>query len=208
MTVATAQPASRPTRRELEQDLIHGGRPRGERTPDRLDVYEGRQITIRDNRGACSHAAYCTDGLPSVWRTALEPWIDADGASKDDIVSTIRRCPSGALTYAEDGAIESDCHDEPEIRIARDGPYEVRGGIDLKDVTFGAGASHEHYVLCRCGQSLNKPFCDGSHWYAGFKDDEGRTISEANRGAVAEDAWIAVGDIYILIAAKLDLYFM
>ncbi|MGO9781098.1 MAG: CDGSH iron-sulfur domain-containing protein [Streptosporangiaceae bacterium] len=32
------------------------------------------------------------------------------------------------------------------------------------------GASAEHYALCRCGQSRNKPFCSGMHWYAGFRD--------------------------------------
>ena len=32
------------------------------------------------------------------------------------------------------------------------------------------GASLEHYSLCRCGQSQNKPFCCGMHWYADFHD--------------------------------------
>lgn len=38
---------------------------------------------------------------------------------------------------------------------------------------FGEGASTEHYALCRCGASRNKPFCDGSHWEANFQDPEG-----------------------------------
>ena len=32
------------------------------------------------------------------------------------------------------------------------------------------GASLEHYSLCRCGKSQNKPFCSGMHWYADFHD--------------------------------------
>ena len=38
-------------------------------------------------------------------------------------------------------------------------------------VAMGEGASEEHYTLCRCGASKNKPFCDGSHWHVGFKDE-------------------------------------
>ena len=48
--------------------------------------------------------------------------------------------------------------------------FRAGGGIDLADVAFGKGASLEHYTLCRCGASKNKPFCDGSHWNANFKD--------------------------------------
>ena len=33
-----------------------------------------------------------------------------------------------------------------------------------------AGASLEHYGLCRCGHSQNKPFCSGMHWYVDFRD--------------------------------------
>src|SRR5262249_52889369 len=32
------------------------------------------------------------------------------------------------------------------------------------------GASREHYSLCRCGHSKNKPFCSGMHWTVSFRD--------------------------------------
>src|SRR4051812_33850578 len=69
---------------------------------DRRDAYRGKRITIFDNRAICAHAGVCTDSLRSVFRYGEEPWIDADGASMDDIISTIRKCPSGALSYAID----------------------------------------------------------------------------------------------------------
>jgi truncated hemoglobin YjbI len=34
------------------------------------------------------------------------------------------------------------------------------------------GASLEHYAVCRCGHSQNKPFCSGMHWYVDFRDPE------------------------------------
>ena len=37
-------------------------------------------------------------------------------------------------------------------------------------VKRAAGSSLEHYALCRCGHSQNKPFCSGMHWYIDFKD--------------------------------------
>jgi len=165
-----------------------------ERVADELERYDGGEVSILDNRGICSHAGYCTAGLPAVWRTSTEPWIDPDGAGREDIVGIIRRCPSGALSYLEGEAAQTEYADAPEIEIARDGPYLVRGGVDLAGAAFGAGASREHYALCRCGASRNKPFCDGSHWYAGFKDDEALTISRANRGDEGgETRWVDVG---------------
>jgi CDGSH-type Zn-finger protein/truncated hemoglobin YjbI len=64
---------------------------------------------------------------------------------------------------------------EPTIEVSRDGPYRITGTIPLHDadgtpVPHNAGASLEHYSLCRCGHSQNKPFCSGMHWYVAFHD--------------------------------------
>ena len=165
-----------------------------ERVTDKLDIYDGKGIRVRDNRGHCSHAAYCSDELPAVWRIGVEPWIDPDGASPEDVIRIIRKCPSGALGYEQDGEVHLSYSDTPEVQVVRNGPYHLRGGIRLEGAALGEGATEEHYALCRCGASRNKPFCDGSHWYSGFKDDEGLTISEASRsGGEQEESWVGVG---------------
>ena len=76
--------------------------------------------------------------------------------------------------------------EEKKITIAKDGPYIVSGDIPLtvevitnnkegyswdwkKGKTFKTESS---YALCRCGQSANKPFCDGTHKSIGFNGKE------------------------------------
>ncbi len=137
---------------------------------DRRTDYVGRRLTIHDNRGLCAHAGHCTDGLKAVFRMHQEPWIDPDGAGVDEIIATIEQCPSGALSYSIENVEHRNQDRAPRVTVTNDGPYAVTGGIELLGVTFGQGASTEHYTLCRCGESRNKPFCDGSHWQAGFRD--------------------------------------
>lgn len=60
------------------------------------------------------------------------------------------------------------------VTVTNDGPYTITGGVELLDVPFGEDASREHYTLCRCGGSKNKPFCDGTHWSLGFRDPSPR----------------------------------
>jgi CDGSH-type Zn-finger protein len=138
---------------------------------DRRDSYVGKGITIHDNRGICAHAGFCTDRLQAVWRLNQEPWIDPDGADVAAIVETIKTCPSGALSYSIDITELRDQDRPPSIEVTRNGPYRVTGGVELKGEDRGEGASREHYTLCRCGGSKNKPFCDGTHWTIKFHDD-------------------------------------
>ena len=140
---------------------------------DRRASYPGKRITIHDNRDICAHAGACTDDLKSVFRMKQEPWIDPDGASVDEIIATIRKCPSGALSYSIDGVEQRDQERAPMVTVTNDGPYAITGGVELEGAAFGDGASREHYTLCRCGGSKNKPFCDGTHWSIGFKDPAG-----------------------------------
>jgi CDGSH-type Zn-finger protein len=142
------------------------------RVEDKRDDYVGEKITIHDNRGICAHAGRCTDGLAAVFRMKEEPWIHPDAASRDEIIATIRSCPSGALSYSVDNVEHRDRDGEPAIFVAPNGPYVVSGGPELLDTTLGEGASKEHFTMCRCGGSKNKPFCDGTHWHNKFTDDK------------------------------------
>ena len=150
------------------------------RVPDQRDTYPGQQVTIFDNRGICQHSGLCTDRLPTAFRTGAEPFVAPSGARMDELVRAVRDCPSGALSLAFDGDEARDLADwhgqrEPAIEVTQDGPYRVTGGIGLTDATGAdvpraAGSSREHYALCRCGHSQNKPFCSGMHWYVEFRD--------------------------------------
>ncbi len=135
--------------------------------------YPAKGITIHDNRSLCAHAGHCTAGLAAVFKYGSEPWIDASGAAVEAIIETIRKCPSGALSYTLADGPGEDQRQQPSITVTKDGPYAVAAAALLLDPSSAQGASTEHYTLCRCGASKNKPFCDGTHWSTGFKD-EGR----------------------------------
>jgi len=142
------------------------------RVTDQRDNYTGADITVHDNRGICAHAGRCTDGQPAAFKLGEEPWVDPDGASATEISKVINTCPSGALSYTVSGAEHRDREGDPGVFIAPNGPYVVSGGPELLNTERGEGASTEHFTLCRCGGSKNKPFCDGTHWHKKFVDDK------------------------------------
>ncbi len=144
-----------------------------DRVPDVLKAYEGESITILDNRGVCSHDGSCLRELPRVFRKNHIPWIDPDGAPAAAIIAAIEHCPSGALSYQLGSRRYQELEAEPAITLAPNGPLHVQGGILLKDDKGSRPECREHYTLCRCGGSKNKPFCDGAHLDNGFSDRQG-----------------------------------
>ncbi len=59
----------------------------------------------------------------------------------------------------------------PKISLREDGPLIVENGPDLKTGQGGDIDAKPMMALCRCGASSNKPFCDGSHYDAKWRDD-------------------------------------
>jgi len=115
--------------------------------------------------------------------------VAPSGGRMDEIIRAVRDGPSGALSYAVDDteALEQvNWHNTrpPAIEVTKDGPYRITGSItmldaDGKPAARAQGSSLEHYALCRCGQSQNKPFCSGMHWYVGFTDPAPKEGREA-----------------------------
>jgi CDGSH-type Zn-finger protein/truncated hemoglobin YjbI len=145
---------------------------------DQRDGYKGQQIEIFDNRGICAHSGFCTDRLASVFHVGQEPFVTPSGGRMDEIIQSVRACPSGALSYAMDGVEarkQVDQNRPTSIEVSKDGPYRITGALSLidehgSDIPRAEGSSREHFSLCRCGHSQNKPFCSGMHWSIQFRD--------------------------------------
>ncbi|KAA0236059.1 MAG: hypothetical protein JJLCMIEE_00723 [Acidimicrobiales bacterium] len=55
------------------------------------------------------------------------------------------------------------------IKVRADGPYKVTGDFVLTDHEGNIIETGDDIVLCRCGHSDTKPFCDRSHKEIGFR---------------------------------------
>jgi len=49
------------------------------------------------------------------------------------------------------------------VELIDNGPIKIHGGFEIKDNKGSEIAATNPAFLCRCGQSKNKPFCDGTH---------------------------------------------
>jgi CDGSH-type Zn-finger protein len=131
--------------------------------------YSGTGIVVRDDRSVCVHAGFCGMAATNVWkmvRTSDQTDV------RSQMIAMIERCPSGALSYA----LSADGDDlEPDlpvqVSVTPDGPLWVSGRLSITDPSGEAITTRNRVTLCRCGTSARKPFCDGSHTAAGFRND-------------------------------------
>jgi CDGSH-type Zn-finger protein len=133
---------------------------------ERAKTLGGTQVTIKDDRGICSHAGFCGNRITNVWKAAKI--LDEDEELRKIAVRMVELCPSGALTLEVDGEVV-----EPplpvQIGVEIDGPYRVTGGIPVTRADGEPFETRHRVSLCRCGHSKNKPLCDGTHKEVDFK---------------------------------------
>ena len=132
----------------------------------KVEVAEGRDLTVRFEGKRCIHARFCVLGAPKVFKANTPgEWIFPDAMDTEAVVRIAWACPSGAIQYTrKDGGPQEA---PPPVNVAgirENGPYAFRAPLNVCGVEVGFRAT-----LCRCGASKTKPFCDGSHNTIGFK---------------------------------------
>ena len=149
--------------------------------------YKNKDITVFWKPSSCIHASTCINELPTVFRSNKKPWVRMDGASTDEIIEIVDRCPVDALTwkYNEPSAndtigiehpnhvknrrktllVDDDIEEEKSIsiRLMENGPFVVSGSFYLERETGLKTKFNGTVSICRCGKTKLPPFCDGSH---------------------------------------------
>lgn len=138
---------------------------------DVIKRYQKDGLEVVWQPGICTHSGICARSLGEVFNPKRRPWIDLNAADQQSIIDTVKHCPSGALSLgtAADAPAESKSKGSlVSLKVVENGPVLVQGEVTIT-LADGSEKSQKSMALCRCGESANKPFCDGSHSTAGFK---------------------------------------
>jgi hypothetical protein len=114
----------------------------------------------------CVHSTNSVNSLNAVFDPKRKPWINVQAASTEKIIKAVDNCPSGALTYKWSSEMNDQKEKEQSsvsIKVNAGGPYLVKGALTVIDKDGTETTKDGTIALCRCGDSQNKPYCDGSH---------------------------------------------
>ena len=129
--------------------------------------FQNKTIKVSFDGNICAHAGICFGELHSVFDGDANPPINLDGGSTEEVIRVVTKCPSSALTYERlDGSANEQAATSNSATIVPNGPVAMRGQLILNDNKY------TRLTLCRCGQSQNKPYCDGSHKQVSFDDHQ------------------------------------
>lgn len=132
--------------------------------------YTNGEVTITWEADKCIHAAKCVNGLSTVFDANKRPWINAEGASTQEIIDQVKKCPSGALSYfMNDGKNQEAMSMETVVEVMENGPLLIYGTLQITHPDGTKETKNKTTAFCRCGHSANKPYCDGAHRKIDFK---------------------------------------
>jgi CDGSH-type Zn-finger protein len=136
--------------------------------------FDGPTMLLSDMESLCAFGRFC-DPSGKVWnqvRRTDEPEVRAM------FVRQVENCPAGRLVawdkdtrkpVEKELPVSIGVVEDPEQECS--GPLWLRGGIGVVSSDGFEYEVRNRVTLCRCGQSSNKPFCDGTHASIKFKDD-------------------------------------
>ncbi|MGV6801149.1 MAG: CDGSH iron-sulfur domain-containing protein [bacterium] len=141
-------------------------------TPKTIITYRGENVHVNWDRRLCIHAAECGRAKGDLFQAGRDPWCQPDITQREEVEEVVNRCPTGALsvTTPDGEARVPDPAPENIAQVANDGPLYLTGDLDIDAASDDMPGTKRHVALCRCGASQKKPFCDGSHIKAEFRD--------------------------------------
>ncbi len=139
----------------------------------RADTLRGPNLDLKDDN-RCAYARFCHREGGSAWELTN---ASDDPRNRKEAIQAAIECPAGRLVPVDKDGNEIEPELEPAIEFLQDpqkgvssGLY-VKGGIEIQSATGFVYEKRNRVMLCRCGASRNKPFCDASHVSIGYKDE-------------------------------------
>ncbi|SHO64918.1 CDGSH iron-sulfur domain-containing protein [Algoriphagus zhangzhouensis] len=136
------------------------------------EFIEGPERTLSDDEKFCAYARFCDAGQ-RIWNQ-----VQLEGEENKKLtLEMAHHCPGGRLIVWDNETQQPiESVEAPSISLIEDliircsGPIVLRGGIPVKSSNGEFYEVRNRQALCRCGQSGNKPFCDGTHASMKFHD--------------------------------------
>ncbi len=140
---------------------------------DRAERIDGGSLVLTDVEELCAFARFC-DAKGRTWNQVER---SSDLSQRQLAIETSEACPAGRLKVwdRESGEVFEPEY-SPAVGLIEDtklevsGPLFVMGGIPLVTSEGKYYQPRNRVTLCRCGESRNKPFCDGTHAPAHYID--------------------------------------
>lgn len=140
---------------------------------DEAEVIRGQTLTLTDAERYCAFARFC-DAKGRTWNQVED---SGDPHTRSLAIRTSSACPAGRLK-AFDNRTEEPFEPTytPQIGLLEDPAIKcsaglfVMGGIPVEAPDGFVYIPRNRVTLCRCGNSSNKPFCDGTHASSHYRD--------------------------------------
>ena len=132
---------------------------------EQAEKTEGPDLDLTDAKELCASARFC-HRAGGIWNLTLQ---SDEPEARRIAIEEAGDCPSGRLVVWDKSGEAIEPPFEPSIVLVEDptagvrGPIWVRGGITFEAADGYLYEIRNRATLCRCGRSVNKPFCDSSH---------------------------------------------
>jgi CDGSH-type Zn-finger protein len=133
----------------------------------------GTHIDVKMDSSLCMSSGFCSTRDKGTDELVRET---DNTNTRSQVMAMVERCPSGTLTYSiESGETDIEPDLPKQVALTTEitsngaiaGPLWVTGGVPVERSDGKPCETRNRMTLCNCGQSSNKPFCDGSHRVTG-----------------------------------------